>query len=239
MVGKLARWLILFPLVVLALYFGHPVLLRAIGRYLVTEDRLQRAGAIVVLSGDGGVARTLEAVRLYQDGYAPRVVLTLQLLPKGYEALRRLGVSVPEERDVQWMILKAMRVPRSAVLQVMERAESTEMEMRHLVRLLDAHRVRSVILVTGRSHSTRARRILLRASGGRIDVISRPTRYDTFDPDAWWRSRRDTKEVVLEYQKLVNFWVQGLVSALSGWLRGGHRPAGEAKAVVAWQRGAP
>src|SRR5574337_1706928 len=158
--GRLIRWLIVLPFLGLLLYVGHPFLLRAMGRYLITEDRLQKAGAIVVLAGDGGVARTLEAVRLYQDGYAPRIVLTHQRLLKGYEALARLGITAPEERDIQWMILKAMRIPATVVLQVSERADSTESEMAYLARLLKQHRIGTVILVTDRSHSTRASKIL-------------------------------------------------------------------------------
>lgn len=194
------------------------------GRYLITEDRLQKAEAIAVLAGDGGVARTLEAVRLYQDGYAPRIILTHQVLPKGYEALTRLGISVPEERNIQWMVLKAMRVPATAVLQVSERAYSTESEMGFLTRFLEEHRIRRIILVTDRSHSTRASKILARVSSGRIAIISRPTRYDTFNPDGWWHSRADAKEVLLEYEKLLNHLAQSVRAGLTGWFRGGSAP---------------
>ena len=221
MIGKLIRWLIIFPLLGLLLYVGHPFLLRAVARYLITEDRLQKAEAIAVLAGDGGVARTLEAVRLYQDGYAPRIILTHQRLPKGYEALGRLGISVPEERNIQWMVLKAMRVPATAVLQVSERADSTAGEMAHLVRLLRERRIRTIILVTSRSHSTRASKILARVSGGTVAVISRPTRYDTFDPEGWWRSRADAKEVLLEYAKLLDYLVQPVGAGLTGWFGDG------------------
>ncbi|MDE2485447.1 MAG: YdcF family protein [candidate division NC10 bacterium] len=225
MIGKLIRWLIVFPILGLLLYVGYPFLLRAMGRYLITEDRLQKAEAVAVLAGDGGVARTLEAVRLYQDGYAPRIILTHQLLPKGYEALARLGITVPEERDIQWMVLKAMRIPVGVVLQVSKRADSTASEMVYLTRFLEEHRIRSVILVTNRSHSARARKILARASGGRIAIISRPTRYDTFDSEGWWRSRADAKEVLLEYGKLLNYLVQSVSAGLTGWFRGRSSPA--------------
>lgn len=216
MIGKLIRWLIVLPLLGLLLYIGHPFLLRTMGRYLIREDPLQKAEAIAVLAGDGGVARTLEAVRLYQDGYAPRIILTHQRLPKGYEALARLGITVPEERNIQRMVLKAMRVPAAAVLQVSERADSTKSEMAHLVHLLKERRIRTVILVTDRSHSTRASKILARASGGTIVIISRPTRYDTFDPEEWWHSRVDTKEVLFEYQKLLDYFVQTVSAGLTG-----------------------
>jgi uncharacterized SAM-binding protein YcdF (DUF218 family) len=231
MVGKLIRWLIVLPLLGLVLYIGYPFLLKAIGRYLVTENPLQRADAIAVLSGDGGVVRTLEAVRLYQDGYAPRIILTQPVLPKGYEALQRLGIKVPEERDIQLMILERMRVPRSAVLQVAERVNSTLSEMVHLTRFLNHHRVHSVLLVTSKSHSTRARKILAGITRGRIVIISRPSRYDTFDSEGWWRSRGDAKEVLAEYEKLINHWVQSAVSNVTGWLRGRDRSAAKAEAT--------
>ena len=140
--------------------------------------------------------------------------------PKGYDALERLGIRAPEERDIQWMVLKGMRVPPAAVLQVKQRANSTRSEMIHLARLLDENRIWSVILVTSKSHSTRARKILARISGGRIAIISRPSRYDTFDPTGWWRSREDAKDVLLEYEKLLHYWVQSAGSDLTGWLRG-------------------
>ncbi len=224
MIGKLIRWLVVFPLLGLLLYLSYPFFLRAMGRYLVTEDRLQKAEAIVVLAGDGGVARTLEAVRLYQDGYAPRIILTHQRLPKGYDALARLGFTVPEERDIQWMVLKAMRVPATVVLQVSERADSTASEMGHLVHFLKGHRIGTVILVTDRSHSTRASKILASESGGRISIISRPTRYDTFNAEGWWHSRVDAKEVLLEYGKLLNYLVQSVSGGSNGWFKGGRAP---------------
>jgi uncharacterized SAM-binding protein YcdF (DUF218 family) len=232
MVGRLVRWLIVVPLLALVIYVSYPYLLRAIGRYLITEDPLQKVEAIVVLAGDGGVARTLEAVRLYQDGYGARIVLTHQALPKGYDALPRLGIKVPEERDIQWMVLKATRIPQAAVLQVNERANSTHEEMAFLSRFLERHRIRSVILVTNKSHSTRAKKILAQASARRISIISRPTRYDSFDPDGWWRVRRDAKEVLAEYQKLLNHWAQTASSTLVGWVRATERPAAEAGTAV-------
>ena len=103
--------------------------------------------------------------------------------------------------------------------------------MIYLTRFLDRYRIRSVVLVTTRSHSTRARKILARISAGRIAIISRPSRYDTFDPESWWRSRRDAKEVLAEYEKLVNHWVQVAGSSVTGWLRGRDRPAAQAEAT--------
>ncbi len=54
-------------------YLAHPSILRSFGEYLVVEDTLQTAEAIVVLNG-GAPLRVLEAARLYKDGWAPKII---------------------------------------------------------------------------------------------------------------------------------------------------------------------
>jgi len=46
-----------------------------VGRWLVVEDPLAKAKAIVLLSG-GMPLRAIEAAKLYREGYAPEVWLT-------------------------------------------------------------------------------------------------------------------------------------------------------------------
>src|SRR5271168_3297338 len=55
--------------------FVIAVFLLFLGRWLVVEDPLEKAQAIVVLSGDMPL-RASEAAKLYREGYAPSVWLT-------------------------------------------------------------------------------------------------------------------------------------------------------------------
>ena len=48
-------------------FLAHPIILRSVGEYLVVEDTLQTAEAIVVLNGSAPL-RVLEAARLYKEG---------------------------------------------------------------------------------------------------------------------------------------------------------------------------
>src|SRR5580692_7691542 len=57
------------------LLLGGVVMLLCVGRWLVVEDPLEKAQAIVVLSGRMPL-RALEAAKLYREGYAPKVWLT-------------------------------------------------------------------------------------------------------------------------------------------------------------------
>src|SRR5271157_6178236 len=66
------------------------IFLLGIGRWLVLEDPLEKAQAIVVLSGRMPI-RAMEAAKLYREGYAPKVWLTHSTEPGAM--LKTMGVS--------------------------------------------------------------------------------------------------------------------------------------------------
>lgn len=190
------------------LYLGYPPLLMGIGRYLVYETPLERADAILVLSGGVNTpARLLEAVDLYREGYAKRVIITNEKKPEGYDRLAARGVRLLSSAETSLMLLKRLGVPAKSVDIVWEEADSTLSELCHVTAFLQGRPVRSLILVTDPYHSKRASRIMRLLANGAIRVISRPTRYHEFHPDAWWQRRDDLKAVLFEYQKLMNYWL--------------------------------
>src|SRR6266536_4591474 len=103
--ARLARWLLL-ALVPTALVL-HPLWLGALGDFLVARDELRRADAIVVLAGNSPY-RAEHAVELYRAGWAPRVLISNELvLSHGVEvswlALRQAGLvhlDLPDEAVV-------------------------------------------------------------------------------------------------------------------------------------------
>jgi uncharacterized SAM-binding protein YcdF (DUF218 family) len=56
------------------------IIFLGVGRWLVVEDPLDKAQAIVVLSG-GMPMRAREAAKLYNAGYAPQIWLTRGVEP--------------------------------------------------------------------------------------------------------------------------------------------------------------
>ncbi|MBI3989139.1 MAG: YdcF family protein [candidate division NC10 bacterium] len=192
----------------IVLYIGHPWLLGGMGRYLVYETPLERADVIVVLSGGSSTpARVLEAVDLYREGYAKRVILTTEVKPNGYDRLAARGVKLPTSTEISVTILKRLGIPMKDVDVVREEAYSTLSELCSVTAHLEGKPARSVILVTDQHHSRRASRIMQRLTNGRIRVLSHPTKYDEFHPDTWWQHRDDLKEVLFEYEKLANYWL--------------------------------
>jgi len=65
------------------------VMFFGVGRWLVIEDPLGKAGAIVVLSGAMPL-RAMEAAKLYREGYAPEIWLTHSAEPAA--SLGEMGI---------------------------------------------------------------------------------------------------------------------------------------------------
>ena len=61
------------------------------GRFLTKEDPLEKSDAIAVLSGTR-LDRPLEAVDLYQAGYAPAIVLTYEIPERALGAAATRGL---------------------------------------------------------------------------------------------------------------------------------------------------
>ncbi len=89
---------------------GVLLLLAAVGRFLVVDDPLEPADAIVVLAARESRARG--AAALYQSGLAPRVVLA----------------RVSTRHDAQARVLRAAGVPATAIAQLGRVTENTRDE---------------------------------------------------------------------------------------------------------------
>jgi uncharacterized SAM-binding protein YcdF (DUF218 family) len=202
---RLIRLVILCLVLGVGLYYGGPYLLTALGHYLVTQDPDGKADLIVVLAG-GPYLRVPEAARLYQEGRAPAILVTNEMAWPGFEEVRRAGMSFPDAQEISLQILEAMRVPRSAVRTLTERADSTRAEMEAVARFLKEHPARRLLIVTSRAHTTRAGKIFTAGLGPKVRVLMHPVRSDPWNPAGWWRSREQSKQLLHEYQGLADYW---------------------------------
>ena len=197
----------LVAIVVLAVALAM-VALPLAGRLLVVADPLPAsADAIVVLAGSIPT-RVLEAGDLYRSGLAPRVVITRERLLRGDAALRARGVRLPESDELTRAALEQLGVPPHAIIRLRRRTRSTENEARTVARWACAHRLHRLVIVTSRPHSRRARLIYQRALAPTVAVTIRPSRYDIFSAQHWWRVRRDAKIVLYESERLLHHWLR-------------------------------
>jgi len=186
------------------LVFGYAPLLRGIAAFLVVEDSLEPASAIVVLGGQAPF-REMEAARLYRAGWAHRVVMIRPSRLQEQQALQKLGVAVQEGWELSREVLIRLGVPPSAIFVPREEAEGTLEELQIATQTLQPNGT-AVILVTSKYHGRRVRLTWHYVTGGRSRGIVRLTPQDPFDPERWWRERRSSLSVVREYLGLLNYY---------------------------------
>lgn len=176
-------------------------ILRAAGRVLVVNDPVASADVIVV-SLDSGGAGALQAADLVHSGIATRVAVFTD--PPSGEDLEFIRRGLPYEdagarqiRQLNWLgVTDIMKIDRTDA--------GTEGEGEVLPSWCDQHKFQSIVFVAARDHSRRVRRVLDRAMNGHSTrVVVRASRFSSFDPDRWWKTRSGIRTEIVELQKLV------------------------------------
>ena len=176
-----------------------------VGRFFTSEDPLQKADAIAVVAGTR-MDRPLEAADLYQQGLAPRVVLTRGLPEQSFATLASKGITLPADAETARAVLQMLGVPHDALIVPDRVHDNTAQEGQTLRQLAMANGWHRLIIVTSRYHLRRARfavRRELRGTG--IEVMMHGSRYDDTNPERWWTSRADWRWVLTEGPKLVAY----------------------------------
>jgi uncharacterized SAM-binding protein YcdF (DUF218 family) len=207
-----ALWLGAALLAAIALVgFAPASLFRGVASFLIVEDRLEPAAAIVALGGQAPF-RQIEAARLYHAGWAPLVFVVQEGPSDEASALRELGIEVLPEWELSRQVLLRRGVPASAIVVPREKSIGTLEELQAVYGALRSKDA-PVILVTSKFHTRRASLTWNYVTQGRSKAIVRAAGQDPFDPTRWWRERRFALAVVREYLGLVNYYAGFPVAA--------------------------
>lgn len=180
-----------------ALLLGGSYLLATLGRLMVVQDSPSRADAIVVISGDWG-ARLEQGVDLFQNGYAPVLVLV-----GGGQEGRPSAAQVMMDEAIK------MGVPASAVLLV-EGSASTREDAMFTRELMVQEEMKSAILVTSPYHQLRASLTFTRAfEGSGVALANYPVQEDVWRADNWWKTGNTLRMTLLELTKLAYYKLSG------------------------------
>lgn len=151
----------------------------------------QKADAIVAISGGDTEARTAEAVRLYKDGWAPRLIFSGAALdensPSNAIAMKRQAIDAG--------------VPASAI-SIEELARNTTENAVRTRQLAVQQGLRRVILVTSAYHQRRASIEFNRVFGD-TKIINHPVIRDRHWSPWWWLTPTGWWLAVSELAKIV------------------------------------
>lgn len=179
------------------------VVFLGIGRWLVLEDPLEKAQAIVVLSGRMPM-RAKEAARLYNAGYASQIWLTRAVEPAA--SLQEMHIAFIGEDFFNSRVLMHEGVPSNAIRVLEPAVNNTADEIAVIAAELQRERGAAVIVVTTKAHTRRVRALWNALAGTRGRAIVRAAATDPFAPGHWWRSTGDALDVVRETLGLLNAW---------------------------------
>jgi len=199
---KLRRRLIWAGILIVLAAIGFLVFFD-IGQWLVVQDPLVHADAIVILSGQLP-DRAIEAARLYHAGYAEQVWVSQPISPA--EELKTMKIFYLGEDFYNEKVLLAKRVPADAI-RILERpSANTEEEVREIEQILRRNNSHNVIVVTSKAHTRRVRTIWNKLVGSDPHAIVRFANDDPYDGAHWWRHTHDALDIVRESLGLLNAW---------------------------------
>jgi uncharacterized SAM-binding protein YcdF (DUF218 family) len=196
--------LVVALILILVVCAAAVVAFRGAGRWLVREDSLAPADAIVVLSGSMP-ARAEEAARVFRMGYAKEVWVSQPVGPR--EELEAMGIRYLGEEDFNRQALVHEGVPEADVSVFPQPILNTEQEIEEICSQMRREGKTSVIIVTSLQHTRRVRVLWRKLAGNDLRLIVRGAPQDGFDADHWWRDTRDTYAVFREILGLMNAWV--------------------------------
>ncbi len=176
---------------------------RRVGRWLVVEDGLEPAQAIVVLSGRMPT-RAREAAELYHQGYAAQVWVTRPASPA--EELKQMDIAYVGEEFYNEKVLLHLGVPSDAIRVLEKPVSNTEEEVLEIYEELRQEGGRKVIVVTSKPHTRRVKAIWKARVGESPRLMIRYASHDRYDGDHWWRHTADALDVVREVLGLANTW---------------------------------
>jgi uncharacterized SAM-binding protein YcdF (DUF218 family) len=178
---------------------------RQLGSWLVVEDPLASARAVVTLGGELPF-RAMETASIFHQGWTSEVWLTRPPQDARQAALRQLGVQVPREEIYTRAVLERLGVPPAAIRVLTQPAENTAQEVQVIADELRRVGGGQVILVTSKPHSRRVGATWRALVGQTPLLIVRYAKADPYDPDGWWRHTGDALAVSREVFGLLNVW---------------------------------
>ena len=187
--------LIIFSVLIAGFFFKHESILTAYAKLFTVSNATPGADALVVLSG-GKYTRIPHALKLFEEGYAPEILLT----DEKKRSIRFAHLLPNNEMIAQAMIEElGLTAPVSIIQSKKGGATSTFDEAYDLLKLSGEKKYRHLILVTDSFHSRRAYHAFQTVfEETEINIEMSAASNKIFNENNWWTSDQGISAYVLE-----------------------------------------
>ncbi len=195
--GLLRHWTLWVWFAVALVFCVGGVCLWKSGRWLIHEDKFDKAGWGVVLAGESrDCERSDAAIAMFHAGKLDTLIIS---------ACRAFKTRYNSEFMVDYYVQQG--VPRDRIFEFRQDAYSTQEEARLLIRQFRLQNLDTVVIVTTSFHTARTRRIFRKLAGGYPVVLVAAAEYNVYDPNAFWSNRESLK-------LWFNEWIKTLFTAI-------------------------
>jgi len=185
------------------------LLVLSLGNYLAPNDLsscdvhpankspCMAADAIIAVSGGDTAARTSEAIKLYENGWAPKLIFSGAAQdktgPSNAEAMRRQAnvEGVPDEDII-----------------IEEYGATTKQNAENTQTIFESNNITSAILVTSPYHQRRAGLEFTKRTSG-VSLRNHPVAQDNQWSNLWWMTPSGWYLAVSELVKIIAFYAGG------------------------------
>ena len=174
---------VLSAAVVFVLLASHSFWLQGLYIYLDQSEAPRSADAIVLLGGSDN-HRALYASQLYQEGFAPKILIS--------------GQSIKMDYVVNLVVESG--IPQSSML-INDQATSTYDEAQQVLATLESEGVQSAIIVTNRYYTRHSRATYVHVFQGHDISLNFVSPDAGIESAAWWQSRNNSI-IAAEYLKI-------------------------------------
>lgn len=179
-------------------FFLSPNDLSGCGDAPSETGKCRKADAIVAISGGDTTARANEAIHLYQEGWASKLIFSGAAQDK----------SGPSNAEVMRETALDAGVPAAAII-IEEEGETTKENAENTQNIFVQNDISSVILVTSGYHQRRASLEFNKRSSGSVEVRNHPVATDNQWSAIWWLTPTGWYLAVSEFGKIIAFYVGG------------------------------
>ena len=203
------RFKVLFLAIFLLLVLLFTGGCRHTGEWLAREDVPPKADALILLMGSFP-ERVLQAVDLYHEGIADRLIIVFESMGP-YQILESRGAGVIRTTQQARDAAVALGIPDSCITLLPGDARSTLDEALAIRNYLTGNQsMDTLVLVSSPAHMRRAYmifRTVLHSSEINAYIGCSPSTYSSFNADRWWRRKEDIQSVLSEWIKILSFIV--------------------------------
>jgi uncharacterized SAM-binding protein YcdF (DUF218 family) len=163
-----------------------------------TSTACRSVDAIVAISGGDTPSRAAEAIKLYKNGWASKLIFSGAAQDK----------SGPSNAEVMRQAALDAGVPTGDII-TEDEGETTKQNAENTLDIFQKNKITSVILVTSAYHQRRASLEFNKRSEGLVQVRNHPVASDKQWSNLWWLTPTGWYLATGEFVKIIAFYVGG------------------------------